>query len=66
MYAGMRLYKSGLICYCRFNEGAPEGQADGVNKTVWICKSPKIDVTSISPTHSMKIKFALQIFAPHA
>lgn len=41
-------------------EGAQEGQTDGVNKTVRICKFPKIDVTSISTIYR-RIKFALQI-----
>lgn len=44
--------QSGLICSTAdlLKEGAPEGQTDGVNKTAQICKSPKIDVMSISPT----------------
>lgn len=46
----MKLYKSGptFATADLLKEGAPEGQTDGVSKIVRICKSPKIDVTSIS------------------
>lgn len=55
MYKVARFATANLL-----REGAPEGQADGVTKNVRICKSPKIDVTSISSIYH-HVKFALQM-----
>lgn len=60
--AEVRLYKvSWFATADLLKEGVPEGQTDGVSKTAQICKSPKIDVTSISSTYYLyHMKYVLQ------
>lgn len=61
---GNSIIQNALIFYSRLlKEEVPEGQTDGVNKTAQICKSPKIDVTSINPI-CHHIRHILRIAVP--
>lgn len=65
---GVRLYKVAWFATADLlKEEVPEGQMDGVSKTARICKSPKIDVTSISPTYYLHhMKYVLQNTCMHS